>query len=83
MWIVIRSSVPWITERRSSARVSAARSNERSRDHSVIQVQDPAVLALCDGLLPLGRRVRVRLATVDPDAARVRFVPAEDPPSRA
>jgi exoribonuclease R len=56
---------------------------ERSRDHSVIQVQDPAVLALCDGLLPLGRRVRVRLATVDPDAARVRFVPAEGPPSGA
>jgi len=48
---------------------------EVGRDRTVIQILQPAVLALCEGVLPLGEQVRVRLEAVDPDAAKVRFVP--------
>lgn len=43
-------------------------------DHDTVQLTDPAVVARCDGEdLPVGERVRVRLARADVDAREVRF----------
>jgi membrane protein implicated in regulation of membrane protease activity len=38
-----------------------------------VQLRDPAVRAPCDGQLPLGEVVRVRLAEADVDRRSVRF----------
>jgi exoribonuclease R len=46
-------------------------------DAGLVQLSEPAVRARCDGDgLPLGERVRVRLATADPAKRAVRFRPA-------
>jgi exoribonuclease R len=39
----------------------------------VIAIDDPPVRARCDGELPLGKRVRVKLVTADPRQRRVMF----------
>lgn len=44
---------------------------------SLIQLQDPAVIARCDGELALGTRVAVRLTEADVNRRVVRFVPAD------
>ncbi len=46
------------------------------RGHSTVVLLAPAVRARCDGELPLGTSVRVRLAEADPDRRLVRFVAA-------
>ncbi|MEV4898755.1 RNB domain-containing ribonuclease [Nonomuraea sp. NPDC055795] len=38
-----------------------------------VQLVDPAVIARCDGALPLGERVTVRLAKADPATREIRF----------
>jgi exoribonuclease R len=38
-----------------------------------VQLADPAVIARCDGRLPLGERVSVRLTQADPSTREVRF----------
>lgn len=43
-------------------------------DRGTVQLQDPAVLARCDGALPLGAAVSVRLAEADVARRTVRFV---------
>ena len=48
---------------------------DAAHDRSVIQVLEPAVVAPCEGSLPLGEPVRVRLDAVDTVAATVRFSP--------
>lgn len=48
-----------------------------NRKDSLIQLQDPAVIARCEGQLPLGTRVVVRLNSVDVDRRVVRFVLAD------
>lgn len=42
-------------------------------DGGQVQVMDPAVIARCDGRLPLGERVTVRLTQADPATREVRF----------
>ncbi|MFG3438744.1 RNB domain-containing ribonuclease [Nonomuraea sp. NPDC047897] len=42
-------------------------------DGGQVQLADPAVIARCDGLLPLGERVTVRLTRADPATREVRF----------
>ncbi|WP_246267020.1 RNB domain-containing ribonuclease [Nonomuraea typhae] len=39
----------------------------------LVQLVDPAVIARCDGALPLGERVTVRLAKADPATREIRF----------
>jgi exoribonuclease R len=46
--------------------------NERG-DSGTVQLREPAVRARCDGDLPVGERVRVRLTEVDAAERRVRF----------
>jgi VacB/RNase II family 3'-5' exoribonuclease len=41
-----------------------------------VQLTDPAVIARCDGALPLGDRITVRLAQADPATREVRFTAA-------
>ena len=43
------------------------------RDRTQVQLRDPAVVAPCDGRLPLGEQIRVRLDSADPETAAVRF----------
>ncbi|MEU8106842.1 RNB domain-containing ribonuclease [Nonomuraea muscovyensis] len=42
-------------------------------DGGQVQLADPAVIARCDGALPLGERVTVRLTRADPATREVRF----------
>ena len=42
-------------------------------DRSTVALADPPVRARCEGELPLGERIRVRLVTADPAARQVRF----------
>ena len=62
-----------------SGEVFEAVTVEVGRDRSVIQILSRGA-GLCEGVLPIGEQVRVRLEAVDPDAAKVRFVPAEAGP---
>lgn len=49
-----------------------------SRDHySLIQLQEPPVIARASAGMPLGERVQVRLQSVDFNARTVAFVPAD------
>ena len=48
---------------------------DERRGGALVQLTDPPVLAHCDGPLPLGEQVRVRLAGADPARRLVRFVP--------
>jgi exoribonuclease R len=43
---------------------------------ATVALDDPPVRARCDGALPLGERVRVRLTEADPKRRRIRFSPA-------
>jgi exoribonuclease R len=43
------------------------------RERTQVQMLDPAVVAPCEGRLPLGRKLSVRLESADPDTAAVRF----------
>lgn len=45
--------------------------------YSLIQLQEPPVIARASAGLPLGARVEVRLLSVDLDARTVAFVPAD------
>jgi exoribonuclease R len=45
------------------------------RGGGIVQLREPAVRARCSGDLPLGERVRVRLAEADVDRRTVGFVP--------
>lgn len=47
--------------------------NGGTRAQGTVQLQDPAVLAPCDGDLRLGTEVRVRLVTADVSSRTVRF----------
>ncbi|GAA4997044.1 RNB domain-containing ribonuclease [Kitasatospora paranensis] len=51
--------------------------DEKRPRSGTVQLADPAVVARCDGAadggLPLGQRIRVRLATADPATRTVRF----------
>jgi len=47
--------------------------NEAARPGGVIAVDDPPVRARCEGVLPLGQRVRVKLAVADPRRRQVLF----------
>ncbi|GAA2371914.1 RNB domain-containing ribonuclease [Nonomuraea africana] len=50
---------------------------DERREGGLVQLTDPAVIARCDGSpLPLGQRVRVRLAKADPGTREVRFTVA-------
>ncbi|WP_327091957.1 RNB domain-containing ribonuclease [Nonomuraea sp. NBC_01738] len=46
---------------------------DERRTGGLVQILDPAVIARCDGALPLGSRVTVRLAKADPATREVRF----------
>jgi exoribonuclease R len=46
---------------------------EASESGGTVQLADPAVRAPCDGRLPVGEQVRVRLAEADVDRRSVRF----------
>jgi exoribonuclease R len=46
-------------------------------DRSMVQLQDPPVIARTSGTLPLGERARVRLQSVDVPGRDVSFVPAD------
>ena len=50
---------------------------DNRKDTSLIQLQEPAVIARCESDLPLGTRVSVRLIEADVDRRVVRFVPAD------
>ncbi|MER5638493.1 RNB domain-containing ribonuclease [Kitasatospora sp. NPDC002227] len=52
--------------------------DEKKPHRGTVQLHDPAVVAGCDGEadLPLGERLRVRLATADPATRTVRFTVA-------
>ena len=50
---------------------------DNRKDTSLIQLQEPAVIARCESELPLGTRVSVRLVEADVDRRVVRFVPAD------
>ncbi|MER6949091.1 RNB domain-containing ribonuclease [Nonomuraea sp. NPDC000554] len=43
------------------------------REGGLVQLEDPAVIARCDGALPLGEKVTVRLTRADPATREVRF----------
>jgi exoribonuclease R len=49
---------------------------DERRGGGQVQLTDPAVIARCDGSLPLGEQVTVRLAKADPSTREVRFTPA-------
>ncbi|MGW0803897.1 RNB domain-containing ribonuclease [Nonomuraea sp. NPDC002799] len=49
---------------------------DERRGGGQVQLGDPAVIARCDGDLPLGERITVRLARADPATREVRFTPA-------
>jgi exoribonuclease R len=49
---------------------------DEARDRTQVQLLDPAVVAPCEGRLPLGDAITVRLEAADPDAATVRFAVA-------
>ncbi|MEV0621459.1 RNB domain-containing ribonuclease [Nonomuraea sp. NPDC050404] len=46
---------------------------DERRGGGQVQLVDPAVIARCDGALPLGEQVTVRLARADPATREVRF----------
>ena len=46
---------------------------DAKRGGGLVQLADPAVIARCDGELPLGDRVSVRLVQADPATREVRF----------
>jgi exoribonuclease R len=46
---------------------------EVNKKGGTIQLFDPAVLASCDGRLPLGAKIRAKLAEVDPRAGSLKF----------
>ncbi|MET7331919.1 RNB domain-containing ribonuclease [Nonomuraea sp. NPDC005650] len=46
---------------------------DERRGGGQVQLVDPAVIARCDGALPLGEQVTVRLAQADPATREVRF----------
>ncbi len=46
------------------------------RAGGTVSVDEPPVRARCDGVLPLGERVKVRLVTADPQQRLVRFAVA-------
>ncbi|MFI6183066.1 RNB domain-containing ribonuclease [Nonomuraea sp. NPDC051191] len=46
---------------------------DERRGGGQVQLVDPAVIARCDGVLPLGERVTVRLTQADPATREVRF----------
>ncbi|MGP3913585.1 RNB domain-containing ribonuclease [Nonomuraea sp. 10N515B] len=46
---------------------------DERRGGGQVQLTDPAVIARCDGALPLGEQVTVRLAQADPATREVRF----------
>jgi VacB/RNase II family 3'-5' exoribonuclease len=46
---------------------------DERRSGGRVQLADPAVIARCDGALPLGERVSVRLTRADPATREVRF----------
>ncbi|MFI6601030.1 RNB domain-containing ribonuclease [Nonomuraea sp. NPDC050536] len=46
---------------------------DQKGDGGQVQVTDPAVIARCDGRLPLGERITVRLTQADPATREVRF----------
>ncbi|MGP3957718.1 RNB domain-containing ribonuclease [Nonomuraea sp. 3N208] len=46
---------------------------DERRGGGQVQLTDPAVIARCDGSLPLGEQVTVRLAQADPATREVRF----------
>lgn len=46
---------------------------DERRGGGQVQLVDPAVIARCDGVLPLGERVTVRLTRADPATREVRF----------
>lgn len=50
---------------------------DSGKGRSLIQLEEPAVIAHADGELELGRRVQVRLVRVDLDERLVQFVPAD------
>ncbi|MEU6713462.1 RNB domain-containing ribonuclease [Nonomuraea sp. NPDC046802] len=61
-----------VDERRGSGQVQLLDVDER-RGSGQVQLLDPAVIARCDGDLPLGQRVTVRLTQADPASREVRF----------
>jgi exoribonuclease R len=46
---------------------------DEARDRTQVQLLDPAVVARCEGKLPLGDEIAVQLESVDPDAGTVLF----------
>ena len=46
---------------------------DAKRGGGTVQLVDPAVRATCDGVLPLGEAVRVRLVEADVNRRSVRF----------
>ncbi|MFG1965043.1 RNB domain-containing ribonuclease [Nonomuraea sp. NPDC049028] len=46
---------------------------DERREGGQVQIADPAVIARCDGPLPLGEQVSVRLTQADPATREVRF----------
>ena len=52
------------------------------RDRTQVQLVEPAVVAPCDGRLPLGEQIRVRLDSADPETAAVRFSSVSGPAGR-
>lgn len=49
---------------------------DERRGDGQVQLADPAVIAPCDGPLPLGEHITVRLTQADPATRQVRFTPA-------
>lgn len=47
---------------------------DNRKGSSLLQLQDPAVIARAEGEMPLGTRVLVRLTQADVDRREVRFV---------
>jgi exoribonuclease R len=55
---------------------------DEARDRTQVQLLDPAVVAPCQGRLPLGEQICVRLDAADPEAAALTFSTVQATPAR-
>jgi exoribonuclease R len=72
---VVDATEAWLLQERIGETFAAVVIDADEKSGTVV-LDEPAVRAPCDGRLPVGERIRVRLVAADVPTRQVRFEPA-------